>query len=288
MIDNLRPRGVGEVLDAAVALYKSRFGALVRLTVLVVIPVQLLNVLVTLSTSPTDVTFGVRGAQPVYDNRDSVWTPLAGTLVVQVVLALSTAFVTAAVTRLVADTYLDLPADASGSRRLAVHRLPAVLGLAIVMGVLVLLGSLACGLPGIWLQVSWAVAMPALLLEDIGIRAALSRSFALTRSRWWQCFSVYYLGSMLTGLVTLGFTALLDGAINAAVHGSAALAIAQGVSGTVTTALTTPFIAAALVVLYFDMRVRAEGFDIQMALRRLPPPPPPPPAAPAVIPYATN
>jgi len=47
VLANLRPRGVGETLDAAVALYRSRFGALVRITALVVIPVQMLNVLVT-------------------------------------------------------------------------------------------------------------------------------------------------------------------------------------------------------------------------------------------------
>jgi hypothetical protein len=112
------------------------------------------------------------------------------------------------------------------------------------------------------------------------VRAALTRSFALTKTRWWQCFAVYYVGSMLTSLVAVGLTAVLDGAIGAAVGGTTALAIATGVSGALTSALTTPFLAAAIVVLYFDMRVRAEGFDIQVALQHMPPPPPPPPPIP--------
>jgi hypothetical protein len=32
---------------------------------------------------------------------------------------------------------------------------------------------------------------------------------------------------------------------------------------------TTPVIAAAFVILYFDLRVRAEGLDLQMVLARL-------------------
>jgi hypothetical protein len=266
MIANLRPRGVGEVLDAAVALYKARFVQLVKLTTIVVVPVQLLNVLITLSTRPSDITIGTTGAQPVYDGDEAVWVPLAGTIVMQVVVVLSTAFATAAVTRLVADTYLDQPTSAGGSTRLALHRLPAVLALSIVTSLLVIAGTFACVVPGIWLQVSWAVAMPALLLEEKGVRAAMSRSFALTKFRWGQCFAVYYVGSLLSSFVALGLTAVLDGAISVAVEGTAALAIAQGVSGAITAALTTPFIAAAVVVLYFDLRVRGEGFDIQMAL----------------------
>jgi hypothetical protein len=269
MLENLRPRGVGEILDAAVALYRARFAALVRLTAIVVIPVQLLNVLITLSTRPSDVTFGATGPAPTYNGQEAFWVPLAGTVVMNVVVVLSTAFATAAVTRLVADTYLDTPRTGNESARLALRRLPAVLGLAIVTSVLVIAGTFACLLPGIFLQVSWAVAMPALLLEDKRIGQALNRSMQLTRHRFWNCFAVHYVGSTLTALIAFALTLVAMGVFHAAVHGTAAFAIAQGVAGAVTSALTTPFVAAAIIVLYFDLRVRVEGFDIQMALHRM-------------------
>jgi hypothetical protein len=269
MVENLRPRGIGEILDAAVALYRARFGSLLRLTALVVVPVQVLNVLITLSTTPSDVTFGATGPTPVYDERDAVWVPLAGTLVSNIVLVLSTAFATAAVMRLVADTYLDAPITTGESAQLAMRRLPAVLGVATITGLMIIAGTFACVIPGLFLHAVFAVAMPALLLEGTRVGQALSRSVQLTKGRRWQSFSVVYVGSMLTGLVSFGLTLLISGAIAFAVHGTVALAIAQGVSGAVTTALTTPFVAAATIVLYFDLRVRAEGFDIQMALHEL-------------------
>jgi hypothetical protein len=267
MLENLRPRGVGEILDAAVALYRARFGALVRLTVLVVLPVQLLNVLITLSTRPDDVTLGATGPTPVYDSSRAFWVPLAGTVVMNLVLVLSTAFATAAVMQLVADTYLDGPTNGRASAHLALRRLPAVLGLGLAVSIIVILATFLCVIPGIYLQVAWVVAMPALLLEDKRIGEALSRSMALTKRRWWQCFGVHYVGSILTAVVTFALTLAVVGVIHVAVHGTGALAIGEGIAGAITSTLTTPFVAAAIIVLYFDLRVRAEGFDIQMALR---------------------
>jgi hypothetical protein len=269
VLENLRPRGVGEILDAAVALYKARWGSLVRLSATVVLPVQLLNVLITLSTRPTDVTFGATGPAPQYDSRQAFWVPLAGTVVMNVVAVLSTAFATAIVMRLVADTYVGRESTARDSARLAINRLPAVLGLSLITSIVVIAGTFACLIPGIFLQVSWAVAMPALLLEHKRIGQALNRSFQLTRRRWWSAFAVNYLGTTLSAIVTFGLTLLITGGIHVVLHGTVALAIAQGIAGAITATLTTPFIAAAIIVLYFDLRVRAEGFDVQMAIQRM-------------------
>ena len=52
-------------------------------------------------------------------------------------------------------------------------------------GLLVVLATLALIVPGIWLFVSYSVAVPALLLERIGPVEALRRSFRLVRGRWW-------------------------------------------------------------------------------------------------------
>jgi hypothetical protein len=268
-MENLRPRGIGEVIDAAIALYKARFGALVKLTALVVVPVQLLNVLVTLSTAPSEVTFGATGPTPVYDSRTSFWVPFAGTVVMNVVTILSTAFATAAVMRLVAGTYVGQASAVGDSARLAWHRFPAVIGASFVTGILTIIGFAACIVPGLYLQAMFSVTIPALLLESLGVRAAIRRSTELSRGRRWQCFAVLYVGSLLAGAIAFGLTLLIDVPVDAALDGTTALAIAQGVAGALTAALTTPFQAAAIIVLYFDLRVRGEGFDVQMALQRL-------------------
>ena len=44
--------------------------------------------------------------------------------------------------------------------------------------------------------------------------------------------------------------------------------VAQGAVNIVASVLTTPFVAAATVALYFDLRIRDEAFDVQMAIAR--------------------
>jgi hypothetical protein len=222
-----------------------------------------------LSTRPTDVTLGATGPTNVYDNGRGFWVVFAGTVVMNVVVVLSTAFAIAAVMYLVADTYLDAPMTNRRSAQIALRRLPAVLWLAIVTSVLTVAGMFLCLLPGIWLWVAWSVAVPALLLEGKGVGKALSRSMELTRRRFWTCFAVRLVSTILTTGVAWALTVSILGAVHVAVHGTAAIAIAQGVAGAITSALTVPFAAAAIIVLYFDLRVRAEGFDIQIALQRL-------------------
>ncbi len=46
-------------------------------------------------------------------------------------------------------------------------------------------------------------------------------------------------------------------------------AIGQAVATTAASVLTTPFTAAVIAVLYFDLRVRKEGFDLELLARRV-------------------
>jgi hypothetical protein len=42
--------------------------------------------------------------------------------------------------------------------------------------------------------------------------------------------------------------------------------LAQSLANAVASVLTTPFVAAATVALYFDLRIRDEAFDVQVAM----------------------
>jgi hypothetical protein len=141
--------------------------------------------------------------------------------------------------------------------------------LTLLVGLLTIVGFALCILPGIWLAVSLLVAMPAMLLERITVSQAINRSFALVRTRWWECFWVWLLYSLLNLFVTFAFTALLAGTLGRAVHGDVGRALTTTMSATIGALLTLPFAASAIIVLYFDLRIRKEGFDVQMALQRL-------------------
>jgi hypothetical protein len=280
MDDDLRPRGVGEILDAAVTVLRARFGAFVLLTVVVLVPVQLFSLLVSLSTRPDDVTRSFTGTPaPIYDSPTStdLWVAFAAVLVVGIATLLANAFATATVTHLAASTYLgegEDPGEVRASWRLVLQRFWAVLGLTVLVSAATFGGLALCVIPGVWIMVTWSVAVPVLLLEGGRVFASLGRSFNLTKTRWWTALAVLLVGNLFANVVTLAFSIplelLLSFAVDAGPNGTL---VANSVAGTLSAALTTPFLATATVVLYFDLRVRAEGFDVQMLLQRLGPAP---------------
>lgn len=60
-----------------------------------------------------------------------------------------------------------------------------LLGTSIVVGIIVGFGFMFCFIPGIYLGVSLSVIYMALFFEDEGFGSAFSRSFDLTKQRWW-------------------------------------------------------------------------------------------------------
>ena len=270
----LRPRGVGEILDAAFAVFRARFRSVVGLTAVVVLPVQVLSVLVVLSTQPDDTTPSLTGGvSPVYDSTapSDLWLQLAGVLVVALAGLLANSFATAAVTDVVAATYLGdpQPDDVRRSWQHALRRFPAILGVGLVSGLAAFAGILVCIAPGVWIYVAWSIAIPALLLERLGVWKSLGRSFALVAKRWWTCFAVVLVGALLTIVLQFAFaipvTYVID-RLGGGVVGDLALG---AVVDTAVAAATTPFLAAMIVVLYFDLRVRFEGLDVQLLVERV-------------------
>jgi hypothetical protein len=103
-----------------------------------------------------------------------------------------------------------------------------------------------------------------MLLEGLGGTKALRRSFRLVRHHWWKTFGTLFVAYLLT--FVLGFVgSLIGAALGSAVGNDSALAvIVQQVVDVLTEAVTLPFLAAVVVVLYVDLRVRKEAFDLAL------------------------
>jgi hypothetical protein len=142
---------------------------------------------------------------------------------------------------------------------------------------------------GLWMLLRLALAFPACVVERIGVIEALRRGPSLSRGTKGRIFLLYLLGGILNYLLSLVITVPLTIAIALipALQGpqhaqvAAVLAIIAGYGmGVVAQALTKPVYAIALVLFYFDQRIRHEGFDIEWMMLRagLTVPAPPQPA----------
>jgi hypothetical protein len=268
----LRPLGIGEILDVAIKVYRARFATLVKVVGIVVGPVSVVTALVQVSSFPDGAQLGT-APEEVSPDTDfefaELGTFVAGLVVVGVLSFIASQLATAASFRVVSGAYLDEEPGWKESLRFARSRLGPLVWLSIVLGFFLVLGFLACIVPGVYLWGAWAVAVPVLLLEDHRGQHALRRSRALVRGRWWPTAAVLVLAFLLAGIVQSIFSGLLAGAVVAAGTNDLVNAAAQAVANTAASVLTTPFSAAVTTAVYFDLRVRKEGFDLELLARRV-------------------
>jgi hypothetical protein len=168
-------------------------------------------------------------------------------------------------------------------------RIWRLISLSLVVGLLSALGLALCLAPGVWLWGIWAVAVPALIIENRGIARALRRSQDLVRGTFWRVWGIRALG--------FGITLVLGGAVGAVVNAIASAVTGDRPAGFVGTSggslswtyllisalgtaalvtLTAPFQASVDSLLYVDLRMRKENLAIELqqaaAVVRQPPP----------------
>jgi hypothetical protein len=137
-----------------------------------------------------------------------------------------------------------------------------------------------------------SLSFPACVVEQIGALAALKRSSALTKGTRGRIFLLYLLGAvigwMLTMVITVPLTilsALIPGMSSpehAQTIGMILIFVIYGASFAIQS-LTRPIYGIALVLFYYDQRIRQEGFDIEWMMLQaglIAPTPPQPETAP--------
>lgn len=125
--------------------------------------------------------------------------------------------------------------------------------------------------PATFLSARWIGAAPALMAENLGAMEALSRSWALTQGRLWRTIGYVVLLYVITAIVVSLPAALIQQVFLLAVP-----FLGFGTVTAVSTAITsifsvvwTPFYACAVVLLYYDLRVRSEGYDLDLRIQQL-------------------
>ena len=113
------------------------------------------------------------------------------------------------------------------------------------------------------------LAVPALMLEDVGVFGAFARSWRLSASQFWRLVGI----SLLTGLVASIAGSILGVPFSLAGQGIGlarpelavvGLVIGQALSTVVSATFTAPFSAAVSALLYLDQRIRKEAYDVDL------------------------
>jgi hypothetical protein len=257
----LRPLGVAEILDGAVRLFRAN----AQVALAVSIPLGIVRT----------------GLVAVI-----LYATFSGDQSVTALVLLGEIFVSALLGTIVTGLLAPLFSSALLGIRLTGHqavsrvrgRVFALILLGLVVAVAQEAGVVALVVGGVWLWGVWAVAAPALVLERTGVVGALRRSSRLVRTAFWRTIGIRSLRWVLTGVlglfVTLPFELLADyltgtGVVDAATDGTSQPALYVTIlciGRLLAVALMSPISAAVDVLIYTDLRMRAEGMDIVLAL----------------------
>ena len=145
------------------------------------------------------------------------------------------------------------------------RRWPALLGSFVLVKLAEAAGVLACYVGVLFVMPLFVAVAPAIGVERCGGGEALRRSVLLVRNRYFPTMGVALLMGIVASVISSALAAVPE-ALAVWVGRDAGWAL-LALGGIVGNTVVLPYVAAATVLLYFDLRVRAEGLDLEMAAR---------------------
>ncbi len=268
----LRPLSLGEILDRTFSLYRRHFVLFVGITAIPHLLILGMNLWQAIfMRAPQLTTKGPLGTQI---HRPAGPTGimalgLAWAIVALVVYLIAYLFSQGGTIYAVSELYLGRTATVESSLRRVWGQLANLFGVIILNGLVIGVSFIFLIIPGIYMACRLITCVPAALLEDLGARESLERSFFLTKDNAGRAFLIYLLYFFLTYAAALLIAGPLGIAI--AMHGkdpntlrilTALLQVATFLIGIV----IGPVLLIATSLFYYDLRVRKEAFDLQLMM----------------------
>jgi hypothetical protein len=243
--------GVEEIVDGAFVFYRRHFLACFAAVSLVQVPVSA-GLTILLETA-------VRRIQDAGTDNDM----LSRGVTYALVMVLPSAFLsllasqigTGAIAYLVGKACIGETVGVVESYRWALRKSLPLIGTAALIGFACIFGFFFFVVPAIIAFLVTFAAVPAVMLEDRGVLDGIRRSYELATGSIGRVAAVRLIVALFLGVcAAMGY--VLSGTITE--NPGARLLLAQ-----VPTLVAGPVDAVSMVLLYFDLRVRREGMDIE-------------------------
>jgi hypothetical protein len=286
-----RPMPLPELLDELFRLYRRHFSLIIGVALLVALPGlvwQLVTGTYRLTSSSYANLFTTPGsATPTFSSQQL--QNLSGALALAGLGGLILVpFSIGAVTRAVTDVALGRPATIGSVLRETLARYFPLLGfialvflifivwvIVVAIGfVLLVLPGLAVLCAGVYLAVRWSLSVAAMMAEDIGPIRGMSRSWNLVSGQWWRTLGIILIVLIMRSIIGAALGFLFGIIAGVATSGDVQLAVVA-VGSTILGAIISPLVTIAIVLLYFDLRVRKEGLDLDQLAQQASPGPAP-------------
>ncbi len=267
---DLRPLSLGEILDRTFSLYRRHFLLFLGITAIPQLLILALNLTQTLLTKMP----AVPESAPVEQFQSAasggmMAFGIVGVLVGLVIYFVAYLFAQGGTVFAVSELYLGRTTTIGASLGRMRGQLGSLLGVLLLNGLAIMGAALFLIIPGIYVACRLIICVPAALLEDLGPRSSLERSFRLTQGYAGRAFVIFLLYGILlyAAILLFMFPFLIAAGLAAKDPGMMRfwLALSQ-VGNFLAAVLVGPFLTIATAVYYYDLRVRKEAFDLQFMM----------------------
>ncbi|MGH7520591.1 MAG: hypothetical protein ACREMI_04890 [Gemmatimonadales bacterium] len=287
---NVRPMQIGEILDGTFNLYRRHFGLLMRLSfTLICLPAVIgVYLLARFASDPMGFSAWV---------GEHIGATIGYGLLALIVFAVISVLLKSGTVKIISDSYLGHEPALRDALQFGAGRIVPMLLVALSKGLLIILlyfaeilvfllfAGLARAVGGtlltVWVGVfgiiggvwflafvlcGYALTTMVVVLEDLDSSFnAFGRSWDLTRGAKLKVFVVWLVMWLLTyfvpGLAQLG--------VSAAIGPNVALQVTVAILSPVVSVALAPLPACALTLVYYDLRVRREAFDLEILSEQL-------------------
>jgi hypothetical protein len=231
----LREQTLGSIIRNTISVY---FGNWVTIGLIYILPLLPVGMLRALAASS-----GHEGLAAVF-----LLIQLFGGILVGVALIVA-----------VSDICIGLKPNLGRAYRRGFANAGRLIGTYLLVMLFIFLGFVALVVPGFVLCAWYMFTLPVVVLEQTGGRAALRRSRELGRGLYWRNFGVYLACSLLTVFAMLVVGVVIGVSEVLLLGGSDE--VLEGILGeAVNIVLYGPLSSIPLILLYYDMRARKDGY----------------------------
>ena len=233
---NLRVRSVSEIVDAAFSLYRRHAKQYITIAAIATAPSLIINLLLG------------GGVEPITPGDFIRMVP--GVIIGLVTFAL----VSAVIVRMGSDVYLGGDPDVAATLQRVLPRVPALLVSIVLTMVMVTVAALFLLLPSLYVVAVVFATVPVIVVERLGPLAAVSRSASLSKN-----IKLHILGTLVLVYGVYFGLAIGIPILTLLVGNPVIQLVVQSLFGVV----SAPILNLVVMVLYYDARIRAEGFDVE-------------------------
>jgi hypothetical protein len=264
MVFKIGTMSVGDILDRGLKLLLARLPVFYAINLLVLLPAFLVEVFLAIVQSREAVT-----------PEQALATAGSGFLALLLAVILQP-LGTAAILYIISQEFVGSHPGIGEAFRFALRRFGALLGTSILAGLAIGAGTLLCLIPGLIFSVWYIFVGQVVVVEALSGATAMTRSKSLSegyRGRVWGMYALFLAATFLLMGSVIGLAAIFPtqelvrtDTGQRIVHNLRNELIQISIRELISVVIQT-YAAICWTLLYFDLRIRKEGYDLELAAR---------------------